>query len=340
MIVTYAGFEGESELLWDLYETIVLKGEPVEELSHITKQNGDPVCWKNGRMFAYWDTEPRMPWQTEDYYIEQRATLRPHEYLRLHENRWVTTHEQFIPIEWYDEACSRYPQSLETDYKNERRRIPVVVGVDAGVARDSTAIVAVQYNYETGNVDQAFHKIRTPTKDERVDLETTVEKYILDMSQQFKISAVVYDPRHLVRSMQRIEKAGIRVVEYTQTLSNMVAASEVLYDLLRTQRFGCYPDDVAREHIKFAVAEEKGTGFRIVKPGRESRHHVDYAIALAMACHEAVKNHGVDVSKPLRIQHPDPDVSQWKELPGPEQEKLPEALRSDPKRVQSHIGWS
>lgn len=338
-ISTYAGFEGESDLLWELYESIVLKGEPVPELEHITKSNGAPVCFRNGRMFAYWDTEPRMPWQTVEYYSEQMNSLRPHEYLRLHENRWVTTHEQFIPVEWWDEAASRYETSLEQDYKNDRRQIPVIIGVDAGAVRDSTAVVGVQYNYDTGMVDLAFHKIRRPTHDERVDLESAVESYILSMNEQFKIAAVVYDPRHMIRSMQRLERLGLRTVEFTQTARNMVSASEALYDLLRTQRLGAYPADDLRDHIKFAVAEEKGGGFRIVKQDKNSRHHVDGAIALAMACHEALQNHGVDTSQPIRIEHPDSDVSAFGRDEPMSEEEIPLPLRSGNTLTAPPGGW-
>jgi len=343
VIVTYAGFEGESELLHDLYEAVVEEGEPVEELSHIVNAAGKPVCFKRGSIFAYWDTEPRMPWQTPAYYEEQMATLRPHEYLRLHENRWVTTHEQFIPTEWWDEAEKHFSISLETDYKNDRRKVPVVIGVDGGVKRDSTAIVAVQYDYETGMIDLAFHSIATPTPDERIDLEQVVENYLLAMSEQFKIAAVYYDPRELLRSMKRLKDTGMNVIEYQQTLTNMIAASGSLYELLRTQRLRAYPAPDLREHIRFAVAQDKGGGFRIVKPGNHSAHHIDGAIALAMAVHGAIKTHGIDTSKPIRIEHPSGEVSGW-EAGSPDrdmQKMLPEELRDDkPVYVATLGGWN
>lgn len=342
VIVTYAGFEGESDLLRDLYEQVVLNGEPVPELKHIKNSAGKPVCFRKGRMFAYWDTEPRMPWQTPEYYEEQMATLRPHEYLRLHENRWVSSDEQYIPIEWWDEATKRFETSLELDFKNKRRSIPVVIGVDGGVKRDSTAIVACQYDYATGMVDVAFHRIRTPTPDERVDLEQAVELYILKMNEEFRIVKVLYDPRELMRSMQTLSAHGIPCEEYVQTVNNMVAASGTLYELLRTQRLRAYPADDLREHMRFAVAEEKGQGFRIVKPDKRSPHHIDGAIALAMAVHGAIRSKGVDVSKPLRMEHPSSEISGWEHETAEKkmtEKQLPLALRDGNYNPGPEGGW-
>lgn len=94
LVVTYAGFEGESDLLWDLCQR-GLKGQQVDQALPI---------YTNGRLFMYWDHEPRMPWQTPEYYEEQRQSLRPNAYLRLHENRWVSGENSFVDMDWWD-AC-------------------------------------------------------------------------------------------------------------------------------------------------------------------------------------------------------------------------------------------
>ncbi len=82
-VATYAGFEGESDLLWDLYDKIINEGTPVSGLEDIQHDSGEPVCYSNGRMFAYWDSAHRMPWQTEDYYLEQMASGMKANYITL-----------------------------------------------------------------------------------------------------------------------------------------------------------------------------------------------------------------------------------------------------------------
>jgi len=333
-VATYAGFEGESDLLWDLYQKIVMEGEPVKGLEHIQHENGNPTCWSNGRMFAYWDSIPRMPWQTEDYYREQMASgMKPNEYARLHENRWTTGSEPFMPIKWYD-SVAVLDKSLEYDVKNERRALPVVVGVDGSTKHDSTALVGVQYDFDNDILTQAFHKIWTPTPEEPMDFEHTLEQYLIDRKDEgFNISAIVYDPRDLHRSMMRLQQIfdpGI-IHEYTQTVSNMVKASESLYDLFKNQKIWVYYDEECRAHLRYAQAEDKGQGFRIVKPKKAAHHHTDFAIALAMASYWAFVTHGFDISKPIKLEVPFSEGSQWEAEDSKnmlEQQNWPAELRS------------
>jgi hypothetical protein len=101
-ISTYAGFEGESGLLWDLYKQVVSQDEHPEGQGERLHPDLPIYGNRDARIFAYWDHEPRMPWQTQTYYDSQRKTLRPRTYLRLHENRWATAEEVFITPEMWD----------------------------------------------------------------------------------------------------------------------------------------------------------------------------------------------------------------------------------------------
>ena len=96
LVTTYAGFEGESALLWDLYRQGVGTDEHPEgqgERLHPTL----PIYGnRDGRLLVYWDHEARTPSQTPEYYAAQRRSLRPNAYLRLHENRWTTAEARFI----------------------------------------------------------------------------------------------------------------------------------------------------------------------------------------------------------------------------------------------------
>lgn len=68
-IESYAGFVGESNILWNLYETGFLNGEPHPDFLDLQGTDG-PVVRVNpaARMFTYWDTEGRMIWQQEEGY--------------------------------------------------------------------------------------------------------------------------------------------------------------------------------------------------------------------------------------------------------------------------------
>jgi phage terminase large subunit-like protein len=326
-IATYAGFENESDLLWDLYLQGVGKAEheqgrgtPIKELEPL------PV-YENKRLFTYWDHEPRLPWQTEEYYEEQMGSLRPAAFLRLHMNQWVTSHEAFIPIEWYDDAAKVYegPATLWTDHP--MRYWPIYVAVDAGIKRDSTALVGLGYDGQRGKVGLAFHYIWTPSKGDQVDLDLTVEAKLRELNTKFNIVSVVYDPTHLLQTMLRLKQAGIPTKEFPQNVNLMTSASQLLYDLFKNKHFEAYHDDEYRRHIQMSVAETNSRGFRIVKNKVSRRHFIDGAIATAMAAYEAVNSGGVDISVPVVIESPFSDASAWNV--GPAEQKLPFPLQSD-----------
>ena len=108
-ITTYAGFEGESELLMDLYKQVVSPDEHPDGQGERLHPDLPIFANREARLFAYWDHEPRMPWQTEAYYASQKRVLRPGTYLRLHENKWASAEEIFISGSLWDPCIVRTP---------------------------------------------------------------------------------------------------------------------------------------------------------------------------------------------------------------------------------------
>lgn len=325
-IATYAGFINESDLLWDLYTTGVGidehedgKGTPIFDLMDIP-------LWENGRQITYWNHEPIMPWQDSAYYETQRNSLRPAAYLRLHENRWVTTHEEFIPIEWWDEATTKMKDSADIWLEHPYIRYPLYIGVDAAPKRDCTAVTAVAYDSANGVVVDVLHKIWTPSG-EQLDFDETLKAYLLLLYNKYNVVSIGYDPAHLYQLMFDLQKRGLPVVEYTQSVGNMVKASQNLYDLLKFRRLFTYKDEEARTHVQNTVAQNEGNGFRIVKQKGDSRNFkpIDYTLSLAIAAYHAIASGGVDVSKPIKVESPFSDLVHDKEKIGFE---LPWQFRS------------
>ena len=60
------------------------------------------------------------------------------------------------------------------------KRLHVWVDVDASVKRDSTALVACTYSIQPKCVRLIAHRVFTPSPDDAVDFEATVEAAILD----------------------------------------------------------------------------------------------------------------------------------------------------------------
>ncbi len=331
VISSYAGFENESELLWSVY----LKGvgmTPEGIMEHEKGQGkvisslSDLPCWENGKQFTYWSHESDLPWYTEEFIEEQRNQERPSAFIRLFTNNWVTSHEEFIPIEWWDRAAKNYtgPATIWGDHPF--KRWPITLGIDAGIRRDSTALVGVAYDAARGRVGIVFHKIWTPTEGDPLDLEITLKPEILNLYNTYTISSLVYDPTHLLPMMMDLKRQGIPTSIFDQTVSNMTAASQCLFDLLKGDLLEAYPADDLRRHIQMSVAETTSRGFRIVKTKVSKSHQIDGAIALAMACYDCVTNGGVDISKSMYLESPFSDMTAWAKKP---KQDLPPELQTD-----------
>jgi hypothetical protein len=325
-ISSYAGFENESELLWELYlrgvgedEHPKGKGERIDGLN-------DLPCWVNGDMFTYWSHESDLPWYTEEYIQKQMDSERPAAFLRLFMNQWVTSHEEFIPVEWWDRAAKSYSAPATLWDEHPFRYMPISIAVDAGIRRDTTALVGVGYDSRRGKVGVAFHKIWKPSPGDPVDLEATVEKELVSLYNKFTIATIAYDPTHLMTIMLRLQRLGMPTRSFDQTLPNMTSASQLLYDLMRARNLEAYEDSDLRRHIQMSVAETTSRGFRIVKSKTSKVNHNDLAIALAMACHAAVSTGGADISVPITILSPYAETST---LGNRRNQLLPKELQTD-----------
>lgn len=331
-ISTYAGFENSSDLLWEKYifgvgpdEHKDGQGKPVAGLEDLETED-HPACWENGNQFTYWDHEPRMPWQTEKYYEDQKANERPASYIRFHTNHWVTTHEEFMPISWFDRATEVYKGSAEIWSEHPYKRFPITIAIDAGIKHDSTALVGIAYDAAEAKVSLVFHKIWTPTDNEQVDLDATVSSELLSLQKKYTIASVVYDKTHLIQTMLQLKRAGLPVREFEQTHSLMTAASQLMFEMFKNNQVEAYKDEELRRHIQMAVAEMGSRGFRLVKTSKSQRNNIDGAIAMAMAIYEAVQNGGVDISQPIRLESPFSDRSRWRNQTN--EPELPFPLRS------------
>ena len=337
-IATYAGFENESDLLWDLYLKGVGKDEHPDGQGQPIPGLDDLPCWSNGRLFIYWDHENRLPWQDAKYLSQQFDALRPADYLRFHENRWVNSTEEFLPAGWWDRAATPpknehdkatkgFPKDALIWNEHPYRTFPMYAALDAATKHDCIAIVGVCYDAKAGDVIQMIHRIWTPNPSEVFDFETTVEPFLLELKKKFNLQVVGYDPKDMHQTSLRLARQGVPMLEYIQSPSNMTEASHALYEVLRANNFRAYPSDEMRDHIRMAVAEDKGRGYTIKKYKARTARPVDAAVALAMAVKLALNSGGVDASTPIRIESAFADRSAWDS--DPSQAKLPWQFQED-----------
>ena len=213
-----------------------------------------------------------------------RGQLRPNAYLRLIENRWVTSESTFVEMEWWDACVDASASPVLSD-----RRLSVWLGVDASVKRDSTAIVAVAYDQAAQKVRLLAHRIFQPSAAEPLDFEATIERTVLEFCQRFNVVGVHFDPWQMQAVAQRLRGRGAPMTEYPQTVGNLTEASTALFELVKGRNLVTYFDADMRLAVSRAVAKETARGWRIAK-GTQS-HKIDVVVALAMASLGAV--HGM-----------------------------------------------
>jgi phage terminase large subunit-like protein len=271
LTTTYAGFEGESELLEDLYK----RGLQGEEIA--------PALYRRSGLLMFWSHVPVAPWQTQTWQAEMREAQRPNAYLRMIENRFVTSESTFVDIDWWDRCVDQSLRPVVTD-----RNLTVWGGVDASVKRDSTAIVLCTWDEDAKRARLVYHRVFQPSAKDPLDFENAIEGTLLDLHARFELREVRFDPYQMQASAQRLQRAGVPMVEFPQSVPNLTEASTNLYELIKGRNLAVYPDADMRLSISRAVALETSRGWRIAK--EKVSHKVDVVVALAQAALGATRD--------------------------------------------------
>jgi phage terminase large subunit-like protein len=269
---TYAGFEGESLLLEELYK----RGK-------VLPQIGEDLYAGDG-LLMFWSHKPVAPWQDEAWLTSMRRE-RASVYARHVLNQFASSSSQFIDMGKWDACVNPALGSVPVDLF-----LPVWCGVDASVKHDSSAIVCVSFDTKHQIVRLVCHRIFQPTPDEPIDFEGTIEATLLQLKRSFQLKKVLFDPYQMQASAQRLAKQGVPVEEYPQTSGNLAATTMNLLDLIQAERLLAYPDQNIRTAMAQAIAVETPRGLRISKD--KQSHKIDVIVALSMACLAAVRSQG------------------------------------------------
>jgi hypothetical protein len=271
LIVTHAGFSGEGELLYELYQ----RGLQLPEIdTDLRAGNG---------MVMFWGHTPICHWQDQHWLDQMRRDLPPNQYLRMIENRFTSTEAAFISMDKWD-ACVR----PELGHMPSAPFLPVYVGVDASVKHDSTAIVVVALDETAQVVRLVFHRVFQPTPDEPLDFEATIEKTLINLAKNYSVRKILFDPYQMQAIAQRLTREGLPIEEFPQTSANLTAATQNLFDLIQSQSIVLYPDAAMRLAVSRAVAIETPRGWRIGKD--KQSHKIDVIVALGMAAYAAIQS--------------------------------------------------
>jgi hypothetical protein len=271
LTTTYAGFENESQLLEELYRRGLQ-----QPLVGTDLYGGDGLL-------MFWSHVPIAPWQDERWLAEMRRSLRPNAYARMVENCFVSSEATFVDMSWYDQCVMPTAKPVVADPE-----LPIWVGIDASVKHDSSAVVATTWDKKSQVVRLIFHRIYQPAPDDPLDFEATIEATVLDLRKRFRVRKVLFDPYQMVASAQRLARQGVKMEEFPQSVPNLTAASQNLFELLQGRTLILYPNADIRLAMSRAIAIETARGWRIAK--EKQNHKIDVVIALAMSALASVRS--------------------------------------------------
>src|SRR5579884_3532989 len=140
-------------------------------------------------------------------------------------------------MEWWDACVDTDARPVPAD-----GQLPVWIGLDASVKRDSTAIVATTWDREVKKVRLVWHRVFQPTADSPLDFEAAIEETLMSLRAKFRVKEVRYDPYQLVAVAQRLSKSGLPPVEFSQSVPNLKESSTNLCELIKGTNLTAYHD--------------------------------------------------------------------------------------------------
>ena len=204
-------------------------------------------------------------WITTAALRAQRDALPEPAFAQFHANRWGVGEGQWLrPGVW--NACA-------ADYEIEDGE-PVWAGVDIGGTRAASACAIVTADLRVG--------IKTWQGDDAV---LKVAAHVEELAEHYDVRELAYDPWRFRSEALRLEEAGLLVVEFPQSTTRMVPATEGLFSAIVEGRLKHPGDEVLDQHVANVVARETPRGYRLDK-GREE-DQIDAVVALAMAVERA-----------------------------------------------------
>ncbi len=284
-VESYAGYEDESTTLRTLYDVGVDGGERHELFPDL------PVYVNHAaRQLSFWSEEPRMPWQTEDYYQSEALLLTPNEFQRIHRNQWVVSTTSLFTDDIFWNKC--IDKRLVGELSGSDTT-PVVVAIDASVSGDCCAIIAVsrhpedEWDAEIRRVIERYVGVWTPPKGGKINYSLTIQPAVKMLAEKYNVYAFVYDPYQLHKMCTDLRIEGIGNFQEFSQHGRRLAADKQLYDMIIHQQYihSGHPDTL--EHIRNTAQKQEGRHLRFVK--KSNNRPIDLTVATSMAIDECLR---------------------------------------------------
>lgn len=294
-VESYAGWAEEAELLYSLYELGVKQGELLWPDRKYDVTGGEPTPLelyvnRSARMLCLWNTVPRCPWQTPEYYASEAKVLTPNQFSRIHRNQWVSSVDTFVPIAWWY-ACQRKVE----EWPSVPNMYPRIIALDAAVSGDCFGLVmGCRHPQIPNEILAEFSQKWRPGMDGKIDFQGSEEhpgpeRVLRKLIGEYNVIEVAYDPFQLHDMATRLGQEHLAWFRPFSQGNDRLIADQGLHDLIRDRRVWHRGEADLTEHIQNADAQEdkEDRKMRLVK--RAEKLKIDLAVCLSMLCRELLR---------------------------------------------------
>lgn len=203
-----------------------------------------------------------------------RRTSRESSFRRFRLGQWAGAEDAWLPDGAWD-ACADRSVRLEDGAQ-------VCLGFDGSYNGDTTALVVASVADRPHlDVVQVWERPERAHGWEVPIIE--VEDTIRDACRRWNVREIACDPFRWGRSMQLLEEEGLPVVEFPQSASRMIPATQRLYEAVTTGAMTHSGDKRLAGHVANARVKTDSRGTRLAKEHKASSRRIDLAVAMAMA---------------------------------------------------------
>jgi phage terminase large subunit-like protein len=202
--------------------------------------------------------------------IKASPSMTETRWARYHANVWTPSADAWLPAGAW-EACYD-PDAVIPEGS------PVYVGVDVGLRKDTSAIVACWKREDERIVVQA--KVFAPTGSDTLDL-SLIEGEVRQLADRYSVMSVAYDRWSFERSAQMLSDEGLLMVDFPMTNERTVPASTRLFEAIQTCRIAHNGDPVLAAHVKAGATRDTERGWRLAKG--KAKRPIDALMALLIA---------------------------------------------------------
>lgn len=208
-------------------------------------------------------------WITEQLLREQlnKPGLPEVDFLRFRCNRWAKAQGDWIPAGSWDKC---YEKNAAIPLGSQ-----IVLGVDIGIKRDSSAVVAL-WKREDGRV-VVLAKVWTPLGDGTAFETTIVRQYIRDLASQYRVTAVAYDPWSFKESAELLMAEGLPMVEVPMSNVRTVPATLSLMEAIKGEGIVHDGNRILSAHVGAGGLQDTERGVRLTK---KAKNPIDALMAL------------------------------------------------------------